>query len=269
MAAPGPVSPPGAAIAVVGGSGLYSLFESPVRRTVETPYGAPSDDVAVGELAGRPVAFLPRHGPGHRFPPHRINYRANLWSLAEAGARRVIGVSAVGGLSPDLAPGGLVVPDQLVDRTSGRPQTFFDGPETAHAPFADPYCGPGRAAVLAAARSCGRPATDGGTQVVVEGPRFSTRAESRWYAAQGWSLIGMTALPEVSLARELGLCYLPLCLVTDMDAGVEQGSGVTQDEVMELFAANLAVVGDILATLVADLPDDLGCDCADLAPKPL
>lgn len=257
-----------ATIGVIGGSGLYSLFSDARREQPMTPYGDASDAASLGELAGRAVAFLPRHGRRHEFPPHRVNYRANLWTLHRLGVRRVIGVSAVGSLTAELPPGSLVVPDQLVDRTTGRPQTFFDGPRTAHAPFADPYCAPGRRAALDIAAAAGQPAVDGGTQVVIEGPRFSTRAESQWYAAQGWSLVGMTALPEVTLARELGLCYIPLCLVTDLDAGVEAGTGVTQEEVMAMFAANVEKVCGLVADIVAALPTHQ-CECASLAPEPL
>ncbi|MFD0560439.1 5'-methylthioadenosine phosphorylase [Stackebrandtia endophytica] len=254
-------------IGIIGGSGLYELLGNADHDRAGTPYGKASDAVAVGELAGRPVAFLPRHGDRHQYPPHQINYRANLWALRRVGVTRVVGVGAVGSLTPSIAPGSLVVPDQLVDRTAGRPATFFEHPHTAHAPFADPYCAPGRAEVLAAASDW--PAIDGGTQVVIEGPRFSTRAESRWYAAQGWSLVGMTALPEVALARELGMCYLPLCLVTDLDAGVEVGAGVTQEEVMARFAANLERIRGLVGDLVADLPLERSCDCAESAPNPM
>jgi len=254
-------------IGIIGGSGLYALLGEADHDRAATPYGKASDAVALGELAGRLVAFLPRHGAEHQFPPHQINYRANLWALRRVGVTRIIGVSAVGSLSASLEPGSLVVPDQLVDRTAGRAATFFEHPHTAHAPFADPYCAPGRADVLAAAADW--PAIDGGTQVVIEGPRFSTRAESRWYAAQGWTLVGMTALPEVALARELGMCYLPLCLVTDLDAGVEVGGGVTQEEVMARFAVNLERIRRLVGELVAELPPDRSCDCAELAPSPM
>lgn len=256
----------GAEIGVVGGSGFYAFLEGARDEVpVETPYGPPSDPLVVAEIGGRRVAFLPRHGRDHRYPPHRIPYRANLWALHAVGVRQVLGPAAVGSLRADLGPGALVVPDQLVDRTAGRPQTFHDGPRAVHVSFADPYCPTGRAAVLAAAGEAGWPVTDGGTMVVIEGPRFSTRAESRSYAAAGWTLVNMTGHPEAVLARELGLCYTTVALVTDLDAGVEGGRGVTQEEVFRVFGENVARLRDLLVDVVPRLPvtaerDD--CPCA-------
>lgn len=259
---------PASAIGVIGGSGLYSLLDDAREVTQETPYGDPSDVLTAGTFGGRDVVFLPRHGRGHRYPPHKVPFRANLFALQAQGVRRVIGVGAVGSLRADLPPGSLVVPDQLVDRTTGREQTYFDGPGVGHASFADPYCPTGRRDAVEAATAGGWRAVDGGTQVVIQGPRFSTRAESTWYNRQGWSIVGMTAHPEVVLARELGLCYIPLCLVTDYDAGVEAGSGVTQEEVFEAFARNLGRLRDVLAALLGTLPDEPDCDCASLRPQP-
>ncbi|MEV0649010.1 S-methyl-5'-thioadenosine phosphorylase [Phytomonospora sp. NPDC050363] len=260
---------PHGAIGVIGGSGLYSLLGDARETTRETPYGAPSDALTTGTFGGRDVVFLPRHGRGHLHPPHKVPYRANLYALQTMGVRRVIGVGAVGSLRADVAPGSLVVPDQLVDRTTGREQTYFDGPGVAHATFADPYCPEGRRDAVKAAAATGWPALDGGTQVVIQGPRFSTRAESQWYSAQGWSIVGMTAHPEVVLARELGLCYIPLCLVTDYDAGVEAGGGVTHQEVLANFARNVDRLRDVLAALLSALPAEPGCDCASLRPQPM
>lgn len=243
---------------VIGGSGLYAFLDHAEQVRVETPYGNPSDPVVVGEVAGRSVAFLPRHGADHRFPPHRIPYRANLWALRSLGVRQVLAPCAVGGLRPELGPGTLVVPDQLVDRTSGRPQTFHET-GAVHVSLADPYCPVGRSAVLAAARDW--PAVDGGTMVVVEGPRFSTRAESRWYADQGWSVINMTGHPEAVLARELALCYTSIALVTDLDAGVESGAAVTQEEVFRVFRDNTDRLRQTLFDVVAALPLERACPC--------
>jgi 5'-methylthioadenosine phosphorylase len=219
-----------ASVAIIGGSGFYEFLHDAREVEVCTPYGDPSAPVAVGDVAGTPVAFLPRHGKGHAFPPHLINYRANLWALRSLGVRQVLAPCAVGGLRDEVAPGDLVVPDQLVDRTSGRVQSYVES-GAVHVPFADPYC-PTLSQVLAAADGV----RHGGTMVVIEGPRFSTRAESRHYAAQGWTLINMTGHPEAVLAREMQLCYAPLALVTDMDAGVETGEGVGQEEVFAMFA---------------------------------
>lgn len=247
-------------VAVIGGTGFYSFLEDPDEHVVETPYGAPSAPISVGTVAGRRVAFLPRHGRHHEHPPHRIPFRANLWALRSLGARQVLAPCAVGGLRDEVAPGDVVVPDQLVDRTSGRTGSFVET-GAVHLPFADPYC-PGVAAALLAAAPDARA---GGTMVVIEGPRFSTRAESHHYAAQGWSLINMTGAPEAALARELRMCYASIALVTDMDAGAETGEGVGQEEVFALFRANLDRLKGVLAGAVAGLPDPAGCSCATWA----
>ncbi|HEV2372776.1 MAG TPA: S-methyl-5'-thioadenosine phosphorylase [Streptosporangiaceae bacterium] len=251
-----------AAIGVIGGSGFYQLLDNGDEVTVETPFGTPSDPIVVAEVAGRSVAFLPRHGRDHRFPPHKIPYRANLWALRSLGVRQVIAPSAVGALTPLHQPGTLVIPDQLVDRTIGRAQTYYDMGGAVHVPFADPYCPSGREAAVAAARATGWDPVESGTLVVIEGPRFSSRAESRWYAAQGWTLVGMTGHPEAVLARELALCYTPLALVTDTDAGIAEGEGVTQEEVFTVFARNVARLRDLVLALVKDLPEDRTCSCS-------
>ncbi|MER6363945.1 S-methyl-5'-thioadenosine phosphorylase [Kitasatospora sp. NPDC001527] len=258
-----------AELGVIGGSGLYALLDDVVEVAVDTPYGAPSDSLFVGEVGGRRVAFLPRHGRGHGIPPHRINYRANLWALHALGVRQVLGPCAVGGLRPDYGPGTLLVPDQFVDRTAARAQTFYDGvplpdgsvPGVVHAPMADPYCPAGRAAVLGAARGSGWEPVDGGTLAVIEGPRFSTRAESRWFTANGWSTVGMTGHPEAVLARELALCYTSLNLVTDLDAGVESGEGVTHAEVLEVFGRNVDRLRTVLFKALEALPAVRSCPC--------
>lgn len=258
-----------AEIGVIGGSGFYSFLEDVTEVQVDTPYGSPSDSLFLGEIAGRRVAFLPRHGRGHHLPPHRINFRANLWALRSVGVRQVLGPCAVGGLRPEYGPGTLLVPDQFVDRTQSRVQTFYDGlplpdgtiPNVVHVSPADPYCPDGRKAALEAARGRNWEPVDGGTMVVVEGPRFSTRAESRWYAAMGWSVVGMTGHPEAVLARELALCYTSMALVTDLDAGAVSGEGVSHQEVMEVFAANVDRLRTVLFDAVAGLPADGDRDC--------
>lgn len=262
-----------AEIGVIGGSGFYSFLDDVTEVTVDTPYGPPSDSLFLGKIAGRSVAFLPRHGRGHHLAPHRINYRANLWALRSLGVRQVLGPSAVGGLRPEYGPGTLVVPDQLVDRTKSRVQTYFDGeplpdgsvPNVVHLTFADPYCATGRVAALGAARGRDWEPVDGGTLVVIEGPRFSTRAESRWHAAQGWSVVGMTGHPEAVLARELSLCYTSLTLVTDLDAGTETGEGVSHEEVLKVFGENISRLREVLFDTVAALPanEDRACRCTD------
>ncbi|QKW10432.1 S-methyl-5'-thioadenosine phosphorylase [Streptomyces sp. NA04227] len=248
-------SEPVARIGVIGGSGLYELLNDTQEFEVTTPYGPPSDPVAVGSVAGRPVAFLPRHGRGHRLPPHRINYRANIWALRSLGVRQILAPCAVGSLRRDWGPGTFVVPDQLVDRTHGRIQTFYDE-GAVHVSFADPYCEHGRTALLRAAAASGIEAVDGGTMVVVEGPRFSTRAESRWLAAAGCSLVNMTGHPEAVLARELALGYAALAIVTDLDAGIDAQESVAQEEVFEVFAQNTERLRRVVLDAVALLPED-------------
>jgi 5'-methylthioadenosine phosphorylase len=248
-------------VGVIGGSGLYELLDDVTEYPMSTPYGPPSDPVVVGTVpSGRRVAFLPRHGRNHRFPPHRIPYRANLWALRSLGVRQVLAPCAVGGLRPELGPGTFVLPDQLVDRTSGRVRTYYDL-GAVHVSFADPYCPAGRKTVLATAAGEGLDVTDGGTMVVVEGPRFSTRAESRWYAGQGWSLVNMTGHPEAVLARELALCYTTIALVTDLDAGVEAGGAVSQEEVFRVFGENTERLRGLLLAVVAALPAERDCPC--------
>jgi 5'-methylthioadenosine phosphorylase len=254
---------PRASVAVIGGSGFYEFLDDAQEVRVETPYGDPAAPIAVGRVGGSDgaaVAFLPRHGKGHAYPPHLINYRANLWALASLGVRQVLAPCAVGGLRDEVAPGDLVVPDQLVDRTQNRVQSFVES-GAVHVPFADPYC-----PTLSAAAARVEGVRSGGTMVVVEGPRFSTRAESRHYAAQGWTLINMTGHPEAVLARELTMCYSTIALVTDMDAGVESGHGVGQAEVFATFARNIDRLKALLTDVVGDLPEPgAGCACASWA----
>jgi len=257
---------PRAEIGVIGGSGFYEFLDDVEQVPVQTPFGAPSDDLVVGQVHGRQVAFVARHGQGHRFPPHRVNYRANLWALRAVGVRQVLAPCAVGSLRPELGPGTLVIPDQVVDRTWGREHTVYgeDGP-VVHVGFADPYCPRGRRVVVEAARAAGLSVTDGGTLVVVNGPRFSSRAESRWHQQAGWSVVGMTSMPEAAIARERALCFTTVAMVTDHDAGVEGASGVTHEEVLRVFADNIAALKDVLVDAVSSMPaseDDAAAVCA-------
>jgi 5'-methylthioadenosine phosphorylase len=248
-------------IGVIGGSGFYSLLDDAEEIDVATPYGKPSDKITLGRIGSRSVAFIPRHGRDHGFPPHRIPYRANLWALRTLGVRQVLAPNAVGSLRAEYGPGTLVIPDQLVDRTAGRAQTYYDAGGAVHVSFADPYCPSGRAVAVTTARESGWETVDGGTLVVIEGPRFSTRAESQWFAGAGWSIIGMTGHPEAVLARELALCYTSLALVTDHDAGVEAGEGVTHEEVMAFFAANVERMRSLVGGIVEALPAERTCPC--------
>ncbi|MET0740749.1 MAG: S-methyl-5'-thioadenosine phosphorylase [Candidatus Nanopelagicales bacterium] len=252
---------PSAEIGVIGGSGFYSFFQDAEEVVVETPWGPPSDPLHIGQVAGRAVAFIPRHGRDHRYPPHRVPYRANVWAMRSVGVQQVLGPCAVGGLRPELGPGTIVVPDQFVDRTAGRAQTFYDS-GALHVSMADPYCPDGRTAAVSAARAADWSPVDGGTLVVIDGPRFSTRAESRWFAHNGWAVVGMTGHPEAVLARELAMCFTAIALVTDLDAGVEQGEGVTHAEVLQAFAGNIDRLRAMLVDAIAALPVERTCPCA-------
>ena len=244
---------------MIGGSGFYSLLDEPLTVAVDTPYGAPSEELSIGTIGGRRVAFLPRHGLDHRFPPHRVPYRANLWALRSVGVRQVVTASAVGSLVPEFGPGTIVLPDQVLDRTWGRPHTYNDSDTgVAHVSFSDPYSAAGRQAAVRAATTSGVPLVDGGTLVVINGPRFSSRAESLDYQRAGGTIIGMTGMPEAALARELALDFTALCLVTDHDAGVEVGHGVTHAAVLEQFAANLPRLRELLVATLAELPEVAG-----------
>ncbi len=248
-------------IGIIGGSGLYDRLDDAHAIEVRTPFGEPSEPPQRGTLGGRPVVFLPRHGRDHRFPPHRVPYRANVWALRAAGVRQVLAASAVGALRADLPRGALVVPDQLVDRTWGRPHTVYDdvGP-VVHVSFADPYCPRGRAAATDLPRAP-MPVVGGGTMLVIQGPRFSTRAESRRNAAEGCDVVGMTGMPEAAIARELALCLTPLSVVTDADAGVDGAAPVTHQAVLEEFGRSIGRLRALLEQLVPRLPADDRCSC--------
>ena len=254
-------------LGLIGGSGFYEFFERAERVRVETPFGDPSDDVVIGEVDGRRVAFIARHGQGHRFPPHRVNYRANLWALRSLGVRQVLSPCAVGSLRPELGPGTIVVPDQVVDRTWGRDHTVYaeEGP-VVHVGFADPFCPRGRAVAAQAAVTAGKPLAHAGTLVVINGPRFSSKAESRWHQQAGWSIVGMTAMPEAAIARELAMCFTTIALVTDHDAGVDGGDAVTHEEVLAVFAQNIDGLKSVLRAALGAMPTaesdaDATCGC--------
>jgi 5'-methylthioadenosine phosphorylase len=242
-------------IGVFGGSGFYTFLDDAEVHTVTTPYGDPSGPVTIGTVGGQRVAFIPRHGPRHEFPPHRVNYRANIAALRELGVRAVLAPFAAGSLQPGIHPGDFVVVDQFVDRTTGRPDTFFDSFDDGpmHVSVADPYDPQLRAAMVTAANELGITVHDGGTVVVVQGPRFSTRAESAWYRAQGWEAICMTQYPEVTLAVEAGIPYGAVALVTDYDTGVEGEPGVepvTQEQVFAFMDSNVHRVRDLLLAVI-------------------
>ena len=256
-----------AEIGVFGGSGFYEFAEGAVQEVkVETPYGAPSDKIALCTVAGKRVAFLPRHGKEHSLPPHKINYRANLWAFKELGVTRVIAPNAVGSLQAKIAPGDFVINDQFVDRTAGRADTFYDGPIVTHVSTAEPYCPALRKLAIESTKLNGVTVHESGTCVVIQGPRFSTKAESRWFSQMGWEIINMTQYPEVALARELAMCYVNISLITDFDAGVvsESGEHVESADVMAVLAKNNANVKRVIRTMLERMPAAReGCSCAD------
>jgi 5'-methylthioadenosine phosphorylase len=259
-------SNPAAEIGVLGGSGFYKLLDEVDYISVDTPYGHPSDGVAIGRVGDRSVAFIPRHGRDHTLPPGAINYRANLWALHSLGVTRVIAPCATGSLQARIKPGDIVICDQFVDRTSGRADSYFDsGPKVAHVSTADPYCPVLRRLAASKAGENRLPVHERGTVVVIQGPRFSTRAESRWFSAMGWDVINMTQYPEVTLARELELCYLNLSLVTDYDAGLEGDPGVkpvSVDDVAAQFATNIGRLRKHILDLIPTIPTARDCPCA-------
>ena len=249
-------------VGVFGGSGFYSFVDVVQEVEVETPFGPPSAPLVIGEVGGRRVAFLPRHGRHHELPPSAVPYRANIWAMRELGVRRIVGPCASGALRPELVLGSFVVCDQFVDRTHGRGDTFFPGPETVHVSAADPYCADLRRILVDTARELGIPVQDGGTVVVVEGPRFSTRAESRWFQAMGWDVINMTAYPEAILARELELCYANISMVTDHDVGVEGAAPVSHHEVIRVFNENNEKLRELLFAAIPRIGPQPSDECA-------
>jgi 5'-methylthioadenosine phosphorylase len=258
---------PQAEVGVFGGSGFYSFLDDVEEVEVETPFGAPSAPFTIGEVGGKAVAFLPRHGREHELPPHRIPYRANVWAMRELGVRRIVGPNASGALTRDVELGEFVVCDQFVDRTSGREHTFYDGPETTHVSAADPYCPDLRRVLLDTAAELGIKARDGGTVVTIQGPRFSTRAESKWFQSMGWEVINMTAYPEGWLARELELCYANISMVTDHDVGVPgaDAGAVSHETVVTVFNENNAKLRELLFAVIpkiAPQPEEHLCATA-------
>lgn len=246
-----------AEIGIFGGSGLYSLLDKYEEIKIETPYGAPSDLLAVGEMAGRKVAFLPRHGRKHSIPPHMINYRANVYAFKQLGCHTIIGPCSAGSLQRSIKPGDFVVCDQFIDRTKGRIDTYYDGPQATHVSAAEPYSQALRPLACAACREAGVTVHDGGTVVIIQGPRFSSRAESQWFTKMGWQVVNMTQYPEAYLARELELHYVNLTLVTDYDCGLEGDTGaVTATDVLQVFHQNIENVKKVIRLLVPQIPAD-------------
>ncbi len=256
---------PRAEIGVFGGSGFYSFLERVKEYGVETPYGLPSDRIAIGEVGGRKVAFLPRHGRHHQYPPHMINYRANIYAMKQLGVTQIIAPCASGSLQPHVKRGDFVICDQYVDRTRGRRDTFYNGPISTHVSAADPYCPVLRKIAHETAKELGISVHERGTVVIIQGPRFSTRSESKWFSSQGWEVINMTQYPEVHLARELELCYVAIALITDYDVGLEgmpEVEPVTAEEVFRVFQENNERVRKLLFAMIPKLPKERKCICS-------
>jgi 5'-methylthioadenosine phosphorylase len=247
-----------AEIGVFGGSGFYSLLDDVREVKVDTPYGAPSDSLFLAEVAGRRVAFLPRHGRRHTLPPHRINYRANVWAMKSLGVKAAISPCAAGSLALHVKPGDFVVCDQFVDRTSGRADTFYDGPIVTHLSSADTYHPVLRDLAIATIRDHGIEVHERGTVVVIQGPRFSTKSESKWFSDAGWEVINMTQYPEAWLCRELGIAVVNISLITDYDAGVHEGTeAVDATSVLEVFQTNAERIQKVVLDLIGRFPADL------------
>lgn len=251
-------------IGIFGGSGFYNLLENPEEIEIDTPYGKPSDKITIGEYKGKKVAFLPRHGNDHKYPPHKIPYQANLHAFKELGIKYILGPCASGSLQKDVKPGDFVICDQFVDRTKNRPDTYHDGPKVAHVAAAEPYCPTLRKLAIQEAQNLNIPTHEKGTVVVIQGPRFSTKAESKWFSQAGFEVINMTQYPECILARELEMCYVNISLITDYDVGLEDDPNippVTIEEVLKTFKDNNDKLRDLLFALIEKIDTEKSCTC--------
>ncbi len=248
-------------IGIIGGSGFYKLLENSKEKVVHTPYGPTSSNIEVGFIGDQEVAFIARHGKGHNIPPHKVPYRANLWALKELGVKRLITISAVGSLQEEYKPGELVTPDQFIDFTKNREYSFYDGPRVAHIPMADPFCPDLRRTIVETAKTQGINLHENGTYVCIEGPRFSTRAESKMFRQWEGHIIGMTLVPEVVLAREAGMCFANISMITDYDVWADKPVDV--NEVMKTFKENVDKVNSLLRELLPKI-EDKECGCQNM-----
>jgi 5'-methylthioadenosine phosphorylase len=254
-------------LGVIGGSGLYHMKELKIleKVAVETPFGAPSDEVVMGELMGVRLAFLPRHGTGHFIPPSEINFRANIFAMKKLGVKRILSVSAVGSMKEELQPGHFSIPDQFIDRTTRRISTFFTTGMVGHVSLADPVCPDLSQTLIQSAKTAGTKVHEGGVYICIEGPQFSTRAESNLYRQWGVDIIGMTNVTEAKLAREAGICYATLALVTDYDCWLEEEEPVTLEAVLQIMGENVEKAQTAIKALVTELSDEPNCACASAA----
>ncbi len=255
-------------IGVFGGSGFYSFLENVEEIEIETPYGNPSCNISLADYEGKKVAFLPRHGKNHEYPPHTIPYRANIYAMKQLGVKKIIAPTSSGSLQPFIKPGDFVISDQFVDRTTGRKDTYYDGPLTKHISSAYPYCPELRKVAIETGKKLGITIHEKGTVVVIQGPRFSTVAESRWFSKMGWEVINMTQYPECYLAKELGICYVNISLITDYDAGLEGRDDikpVTHEEVLRVFDENIENVKKMLFEMIKSIDlNQCDCNCKDI-----
>jgi 5'-methylthioadenosine phosphorylase len=252
-------------IGVFGGSGFYSFLNNIKEIEIDTPFGKPSDKFSLATYEGKKIAFLPRHGKTHNLPPHMIPYKANIYAMKQLGIKAILAPTASGSLQADIKPGDFVICDQFIDRTSGRKDTFFDGPETRHISAAHPYCPELRKLAIETGKAQGITIHEKGTVVVIQGPRFSTVAESRWFSKMGWEVINMTQYPECYLAREMGICYANISLITDFDAGLEGHEDippVTEEEVYKVFNENNEKVKKMLFDIIKNVDiSKMNCNC--------
>ena len=255
---------PQAKIGVIGGSGLYKIkgMTDIEEVNIDTPFGKPSDAITIGKLEGVGIAFLPRHGKGHRIPPTDVPYRANIYALKSLGVEHIIAINSAGSFRQEIKPGDLVIPDQLIDRTRSRVNTFFGEGIVAHIPFAEPFCPVLSQILYQASREVGASVHQGGTYVAMEGPAFSTRAESRLYRSWGADIIGMTALPEAKLAREAEICYAIIGCVTDYDSWQERSEPISIDAILKVMRQNIDTAKRIIKLAVTRIPEKRDCDCA-------
>ena len=253
-------------IGIIGGSGMYSLLENADEVQKETEYGAPSDNISVGSIGGVDVAFIPRHGKNHTIPPHKVPYKANIEALNGMGVERIIATNAVGSLNPRYKPGDFALFDQFINFTSGGDDTFFHGPDVVHISTAEPFCPELRGIASRKAAESGLEMHSNGSVAVINGPRFSSKAESRYFGASGADMINMTLYPEIALAREKAMCYLGIGLVTDYDSGLEGDPNikpVDYNEVGRMFAANVPKLKALIAAIVKDIPEKReACSCS-------
>lgn len=253
-----------AEIGIIGGSGFYDLASGLKEIKAETPYGPASDKIALGKIAGRRVAFLPRHSKDHQVPPHQINYRANIWALKEMGVSRIITSHAVGSLQKEIEPGDFVILDQFIDRTKGRIDTFYDGQIATHISTAFPYCPQLRNLAIKIARNMGVRVHESGTVVIIQGPRFSTAAETAWFTKMGWDVVNMTEYPEIALAKEKEMCYCALAVSTDYDSGLVAGGAVepvSVVEIVKLFRKNIGQAKKLIIKMIENWPKRTTCNC--------